>query len=120
MIATSEARSLTKQESLPLIAPANGAALASTPTFEWNSVVGAHHYALIVSTNSSFSTTYDSVVTDYSIYTPYSPAGKATYANGAYYWKVEARTGGGTAITISEARSFTIGVRKLYLPLIRR
>ena len=120
VIATSAARSLTKQEPLPLIAPTNGAALPSTPTFEWSPVVGAHHYRLVVSTDPDFNPSYESVITDYARYTPYSPAGKASYANGAYYWKVEARTSDGTVITTSEARSFTIGVRKLYLPLVLR
>jgi hypothetical protein len=120
VIATSAARSFTKQEPLPLIAPANGAALSSTPTFEWSQIVGAHHYHLVVSTNPGFSTTYDSVYTDYAKYTPYSPAGIASYANGTYYWKVEALTSGGTAITTSTAWNFTIGMRKVYLPLVRR
>ena len=121
LLTTSEARSFTKNEPLPLIAPADGAALASTPTFEWSPVVGAHHYALIVSTNPSFSgSSYDSVTTDYARYTPYNPAGRASYANGAYYWKVQALTSSGALLTTSEARSFTIGIRKLYLPLVRR
>jgi hypothetical protein len=121
VIATSAARSFTKQELLPLVAPANGAPMASTPTFQWSQIVGAHHYRLVVSTNASFSGThYDSVSTDYNSYTPYSPAGKASYATGTYYWKVEARTSGETVITTSDAWTFTIGVRKLYLPLVLR
>ena len=71
-------------------------------------------------TSPSFSTTYDSLSSDYTTYTPYSPAGRATYAIGTYYWKVEARTSVGTAITTSDARTFTIGMRKLYLPLVIR
>jgi len=121
VIATSAARSFTKQESLPLVAPANGAPMASTPTFQWNQIVGAHHYHLVVSTNPSFSgTSYDSVYTDYSKYTPYSLAGKASYASGVYYWKVEALTSAPTVIATSDAWTFTIGVRKLYLPLVLR
>ncbi len=125
LITTSAARSFTKQESLPLVAPADGAALASTPTFQWNRIVGAHHYRLMVSTVPSFSSTYDSVNTDYSSYTPYSPAGKASYAIGRYYWKVEAWNVGAwdasdELITASTTRTFTIGIRKLYLPLVRR
>ena len=125
LIATSEARSFTKRESLPLDAPVDGAALASTPTFQWNRIVGAHHYRLVVSTVPSFSPTYDSVNTDYSSYTPYSPAGNASYAIGRYYWKVEAWNVGAwdvrnELITASTARTFTIGIRELYLPLVLR
>jgi len=120
VIAFSAARRFTKQESLPLIAPLNGAVLAADPTFQWIQVVGAHHYRLIVSTNASFSPTYDTVNTDYNSYTPYSPAGKATYTPGTYYWKVEGRTSSETVITISDAWTFIIGVRKLYLPLVLR
>ena len=76
VIATSAARSLTKQEPLPLIAPADGAtALTVDPTFHWSQIVGAHYYRLVVSTTPGFSTTYDGVNTDYNQYTPYSPAG---------------------------------------------
>jgi hypothetical protein len=120
VIATSAARSFTKQELLPLVAPADGAALASNPTFQWSQIVGANHYRLVVSTHPTFSTIYDGVNTDYCQYTPYSPAGKASYANGVYYWKVEARTSGGTPVTTSTARTFAIGVRKVYVPLVSR
>ena len=120
VITTSAARIFAKQEPLPLIAPADGAELTSNPTFQWNQVVGAHHYTLVVSTNPGFSTTYESLITDYTIYTPYSSAGKATYAVGTYYWKVEAKTSVGTTITTSSTRTFTIALRKLYLPLIIR
>jgi hypothetical protein len=120
VIATSAARSFTKQESLPLISPADGASLTVDPTFLWSEIVGAHHYYLLVSTNPNFSTTYDYILTDYNTYTPYSPAGRATYAFGTYYWKVEARTPNGIPITTSDAWTFTIGLRKLYLPLLLR
>jgi hypothetical protein len=120
VIVTSVARSFTKQESLPLIAPANGAELTVTPTFQWGRIVGAHHYRLLVSTSPSFNTTYDSLLTDYTTYSPYSPAGRATYAAGTYYWKVEGKTSAGTTITTSEAWIFTIALRKVYLPIIIR
>ena len=119
VIATSEARSFTKQEPLPLVAPADGATLTVDPTFQWSQIVGAPLYRLIVSRYADFHSTYDSVYTDYNSYTPYSPAGRATYATGTYYWKVEARTSGGTVIATSDGWTFTIGVR-VYLPLVLR
>ncbi len=120
VIATSEGRSFAKQEALLLVAPANGSTLPSTPTFTWNQIVGAHHYRLVVSQNPGFSPTYNSLSTDFNTYTPYSPAGIASFANGSYYWKVEARTDLETVITTSTAWTFSIGTSKLYLPLINR
>ena len=123
MIATSVGRSFTKQESLPLVTPADGAELTVDPTFQWSRIVGAHHYHLVVSTNASFSSTYDSLSTDYNTYTPYSPTGKASYANGTYYWKIEARTSAGTVIATSNNQTFTIGNGSstlIYLPLVIR
>jgi len=123
VIATSVGRSFTKQESLPLVTPADGAELTVDPTFQWSRIVGAHHYHLVVSTNASFSSTYDSLSTDYNTYTPYSPTGKASYANGTYYWKIEARTSAGTVIATSNNQTFTIGNGSstlIYLPLVIR
>jgi hypothetical protein len=122
VISTSEARSLTKQELLPLIAPANGlSGLSATPTFRWSQIVGARDYRLIVSKNASFSgSPYDSVTTDYASYTPYSPAGRASYGVGTYYWKVEARRDGGTVICTSSGWSFGVQPYRIYLPAIRR
>jgi hypothetical protein len=111
VIATSEARSFTKQMTLPLIGPADGATLTTDPTFQWTRVVGAHDYRLIVSKYATFSSVYDSVYPDYVSFTPYrgTPAAgwQTAYANGTYYWKVEARDHGGNVIATSEARSFT-------------
>jgi hypothetical protein len=121
VIATSVARSFTKQEPLPLVAPANGVTgLTASPNFQWNQVIGAHHYRLVVSTRADFSPTYETVLTDYNSYTPYSGAGSFdVYPNGVYYWKVEARTSAGTVITTSGAWRFTIGTsQKTHLPLV--
>jgi hypothetical protein len=120
VIAASLARSLTKQEPLPLIAPTDGAKLPSTPTFEWSPIVGADHYRLVVSAKADFSTTYESVVTDYPRYTPYSPVGKASYANGKYYWKIEGRTSGGTVIATSSVWTVSVGEVQRYLPIVRK
>jgi hypothetical protein len=113
----------TSVESLPLVTPADGAELTVDPTFQWSQIVGAHHYHLVVSTNASFSPIYDSLSTDYNTYTPYSPTGKASYANGTYYWKIEARTITETVIATSNNQTFTIGngpSTLIYLPLVIR
>ena len=116
VIATSAARSLTKQEPLPLIAPVDGAAgLTVDPTFQWSQIVGAHHYRLVVSTDPDFIPTYSSVLTDYNSYTPTVATSPDAYPNGTYYWKVEARTSDGTVIATSAARSLT---KQEPLPLI--
>jgi hypothetical protein len=123
VIATSSARSFTKQMTLSLIAPADGTTLTTDPTFQWTRVVGAHDYHLKVSKDPGFGSSYDSVYPDYVSFTPYvgtPTAGQWTaYPNGTYYWKVEARDHGGTVIVTSDGWTFTKGV-KLYLPLILR
>jgi len=115
LIATSEARSFTKQTSLPLTNPINGATLWTDPTFSWARVVGAKNYRLRVSTSPTFDSTYDYVYTDYTTYTPYTPGYKYAYADGTYYWKVEARDSGGTLIATSQVYSLT---KSLSLPLL--
>jgi hypothetical protein len=117
VIVTSEARSLTKQENLLLGAPADGISLVVDPTFQWNQIIGAHHYNLVVSKESDFSPTYDTVLTDYNIYTPFIDESPNPYANGTYYWKVEARTEDGAEIVTSSNWSFSKGIY-LYLPII--
>jgi hypothetical protein len=112
--APSAARSFTKKQPLPLSAPAGGAVLTADPTFQWSPVVGAQRYRLIVSKYADFHATYDSVTTEYNTYTPYTPGSWDAYANGVYYWKVEARSASNVVITTSAARSFT---RQQPLPL---
>jgi hypothetical protein len=119
IIATSLARSLTKQETQPLIAPLNGAQLVTDPTFQWSQIVGADTYHLIVSKDPSFSPIYDTIVTDYNSYTPYDVGYLSTYPLDVYYWKVEARNSGGTIITTSNNWSFS-KVFKTYLSLINK
>jgi len=121
VVATSEAYSVNKQESLPLVAPLDGATTVVDPTFQWNQIIGAHHYRLIVSTESNFSSTYDVILTDYNLYTPFIGESPNPYANGIYYWKVEARTISGTVIVTSNGWTFTIGSGGyLYLPIITK
>jgi hypothetical protein len=122
VITTSAARSFTKQEPLPLIAPANGVTgLMADPTFQWSQVVGAYRYHLIVSKYADFHASYDSVYLDYNSYTPYSAGSHSAYPNGTYYWKVEARNSDNDVITTTSAWSFTIGMTyKLYLPITLR
>jgi hypothetical protein len=118
VIATSAARSFTKQMTLPLIAPADVATLTTDPTFQWTRVVGARDYHLVVSKEPDFSPSYDYVNTDYVSFTPYTYGSSGqhnAYPNGTYYWKVEARDSGGTVIVTSAARSFT---KQMTLPLI--
>jgi hypothetical protein len=115
VIVTSAARSFTKQTTLPLIAPADGATLTADPTFQWTRVIGAHDYRLLVSKEPDFSPYYDYVYTDYVSFTPYAAGQQTAYPNGSYYWKVEARDHGGTVIVTSVARSFT---KQMTLPLI--
>jgi hypothetical protein len=119
VIATSNARTFTRQESLALIAPINGKKLNTTPTLQWSQVIGAHHYHLIVSTKNDFSSTYDSLSDDYTTYTPYAAASLAKYADNTYYWKVEARTSSEAVVASSNTWVFTIS-HWLYLPLIIR
>lgn len=117
-IATSPTRQFTKQMSLQLLSPANGAFLYSDPTFSWIPLAGVDHYRLLVSTHSGFDPIYESVSLDYPTYTPYDAAGLASYAKGIYYWKIEGRTSLGTTITTSDTRIFGKGEARIYLPLI--
>jgi hypothetical protein len=120
VIVTSVARSLTKQEPLPLIAPVNGADdLVTDPTFQWNQIVGAADYRLTVSIYADFHATYDIVFCDYNTYTPYAAGTVSTYARGTYYWKVEARNSTGTVIATSNTWSFT-KVYRFYLPITKK
>ncbi len=115
-IATSTARSLTKQEPLPLIAPTNGARLNSDPTFQWSQVVGAKDYRLIVSKYADFHAAYDNVLCDYPTYTPYIPSLISPYVRTKYYWKVEARNSSLIVIATSNSWTFDESV-KIYLPI---
>ena len=117
-IATSPTRQFTKQMSLQLLSPANGAFLYSDPTFSWIPLAGVDHYRLLVSTHSGFDPIYESVSLDYPTYTPYDAAGLASYTKGIYYWKIEGRTSLGTTITTSDTRIFGKGEARIYLPLI--
>jgi hypothetical protein len=121
VITTSEARGFTKEEPLPLVAPADGAVLFVDPTFRWNWIVGADHYHLFVSKYADFHATYDNVYSDYNRYTPYEAGSQTHYRPGVYYWKVEALNHNGAVLTTSSAWDFTIDwPEKLYLPLALR
>jgi hypothetical protein len=106
VLGTSGVRTFTKQSSLLLLAPLQGALLTTNPTFQWEALLGADHYRLLVSANDVFSPTYDTVVTDYLGYTPFDAPGLSTYVDGSYYWKMEAKTSAGTTITTSTTRQF--------------
>lgn len=117
IIATSEARSFTKQQPLNLVAPADGGGLVIDPSFEWEHFVGADRYHLVVSKEADFAPLYDSVYPDYRGYTPYTPGTYDTYVNGTYYWKVQAQNSSGSVLAESSARSFTKqSVVQLYIP----
>lgn len=107
LLATSAVRAFTRQTGVLLSEPADAAALTADPAYRWQPVVGAKYYQLIVSTSPTFNTTYDLVDTHYTAYTPYTPGFKDAYANGTYYWKVEARDHTAAVIAVSEARRFT-------------
>jgi len=120
IITTSPTRQFTKQMSLPLLSPANGATLTSDPTFSWIPLSGVDHYRLLVSTHSNFVPLYESVNIDYPTYTPYDAAGLPSYAKGIYYWKIEGKTSLGTTITTSNTWTFNKGESQTYLPLIKK
>jgi hypothetical protein len=74
----------TKQYVIPqLISPVGGAS-AQTPTFIWTAVAGAARYKLEVALSPTFSTLYDSVMSDNTRYTPV----KKYADNAVYYWRV--------------------------------
>lgn len=75
---------LTKQyPTTSLVSPISGSTINATPTFTWTPVNGAAKYRLQVSIAANFSTTYDSVDTHNTTYTP-----TKKYANNTYYWRV--------------------------------
>lgn len=108
IMTTSPAQSITKSASLRLLEPAEGAILGGTPSFAWDQVTGAATYRLVVSRNPLFSTTYDAIITDYTSYTPFTPGLKDNYDEGAYYWKVEARSHTGSVLFSSLTGTFTL------------
>ena len=108
IIATSEAYRLTKTLAVPVFSPVDGAVLDTTPDFVWGQVTGADHYRLVVSTNPTFASTYDTVSTDYNSYSPYTPGTRDQYADGTYYWKVEVRDTGSNLIATSLVSTFAI------------
>ena len=109
IIATSNVFKFTKASTISLYGPVEGASMGGSPTFRWEQVVGAKTYFLRVSNNPSFPSNYDAVTTDYTTYTPYTPGVKVAYADGTYYWRIEARSSTGTSIiAISPTGSFTV------------
>jgi large repetitive protein len=121
VITTSEARSFTKAEPLPLVAPTDSAALLVDPSFQWNWIVGADRYHLTVSKYADFHATYDNVYCDYNRYRPYEARSQTHYPPGVYYWKVEALNHNNIVITTSSLWDFTIDwPEKLYMPLTQR
>ena len=81
----SQAVTVTKQYTTPtLLEPAQGAALAETPTFAWEPVLGAARYKLEVSLYPTFSPLYETATTVNARYTP-----TRSYDMGkTYYWRV--------------------------------
>jgi hypothetical protein len=71
-------------------------------------MVGARRYRLIVSKQADFRSTYDDLYSEYWRYTPYTPGSWDAYANGVYYWKVEAWSSADAVIATSEVLSFTL------------
>ncbi len=106
VIATSSVRTFTKQVAVALADPMDAAFLVNDPTLQWAPVPGADRYRLTVSTSPSFANTYDTIVTDYTAYTPYAAGARDVYLNGVYYWKVAAQDSASNVIATSEARHF--------------
>ena len=89
-----------------LVSPANGSAGVSTsPTFTWNSTIGADTYNLVVSTNSSLS----SPIINQTGLTTTSYAASGLSVGPTYYWGVEAENAYGN--TWSSIWSFHNGCR---------
>lgn len=120
-VSTSPVRSFAKNAALGLLGPGNGSGgNPPGPAFTWEAFPGADHYRLLVSSSASFTVTYDSVSSEYPGYTPYSAGVHSQYADGTYYWKVEAYNGSSLLLT-SNTWSFSVGTRlATYLPVIRR
>jgi hypothetical protein len=84
-----------------LISPLNGAAEVSfKPLFSWNAADGATSYKLEVATNPEFTTVTTAVV----VAQPFFQSSALALGQG-YYWRVEARNAGGSAL--SDVWSFT-------------
>lgn len=116
VIAGSQARHFSKAVTITLDYPVDGASLSTDPIFRWRPVVGAEYYRLLVCTDPGMSNVYDRLDSlDYPAYTPYVPGFKDAYANGAYYWHVEARDHVGTVIVTSAVRQFT---KQVSVPLV--
>ncbi len=106
-LAESELHSFTKAISETLLAPGSGAYLALDPTFRWEPLIGVDHYTVYISKTPDFSSSYDTVTTDYTQYTP-ATVFVDTYANSTlYWWKASARDNVGTQIAVSSPQPFT-------------
>jgi hypothetical protein len=83
--AYSDYQTFTKQYPITtLVSPISGAHQNTTPTFVWTPVDGAASYKLQVSKVATFATTYDSITTPNTRFTP-----TMKYPNGStYYWRV--------------------------------
>jgi hypothetical protein len=103
----SETPVFAEQEQMRLGKPAARATLTQTPTFEWNQMLDTNRYRLTVSKYSDFRSTYDSVSSDGYSYTPYTAGSRGAYANGVYYWRVEALSASNVVLATSGARTFT-------------
>ena len=87
-----------------LTTPTDGETLTiGNPTFEWNPVNGASEYVILVSTESTFSSTEVNETVTTASYTS-----NTTLSNGTYYWKVRAKDNEGVGSLWSEVWSFTI------------
>jgi hypothetical protein len=89
-------------------APGDGATITGDPAFTWTPVAGATRYLVRVSTSPTLSPAMENVTTVYPAYSPATPSGKPAYANGTYYWRVEARSRTNAVIGTGEPASFTV------------
>jgi hypothetical protein len=100
-----------KQTTPPtLLAPANGAQVATWPTFRWTPVHGARTYEIQVDDSNTFASPVDTKRTNSTAYTS-----ETTYeADKVLYWRVRPLDDTNTALTWSETRTLQ---RKLPKPV---
>ncbi len=100
----SAGRTFTLQPAAPsLLTPADLATISSDNLlFTWTGVAGAAQYRLQTSTSTSFSSPVESQVTAMTAWAP-----TRHYADGTYYWRVQALDAAGNVVSTSSVRRFT-------------
>jgi hypothetical protein len=96
-------QTFTKSSARPApLAPTDGTAVATWPTFRWTGVNNARNYTLQVSQDPSFGSLLDNVTTDSTAYTS-----STTYpADTALYWRVRGNDWIGQGLNWSQRQTF--------------